>query len=160
MFYEQLKKACKNKSTSVTAVLKKIGIGTANGTYWKNGSIPASDTVVQLAEFLEVTTDYLLIGKETTTLTTDEQKLLENYRQLSPGDKEEASKRVKELTTQNISKEREEKHIISQSNISKTNGYEKELLRCFRELPLEEQMRLIGKVETLAEIFKNEESIG
>ena len=35
MFYDQLKQACKDNNTSITAVLKKIGIGTANGTYWK-----------------------------------------------------------------------------------------------------------------------------
>ena len=70
MFYEQLKKACKEKGTSVTATLKKIGVGTANGTYWKNGSVPSSDIVIQLAEFLDVSTDYLLIGKEAESKTT------------------------------------------------------------------------------------------
>ncbi|MDE5993917.1 MAG: hypothetical protein K2G60_00215 [Oscillospiraceae bacterium] len=67
MFYNQLKQACKKKGTSITAVLKKIGIGTANGTYWKNGSVPSSDIVVQLSEFLDVSTDYLLKGEERTT---------------------------------------------------------------------------------------------
>ncbi len=64
MFYHQLKQACINNKTTVTAVLKQLKLGTANGTYWKNGSIPASDTVVKLAEYLNVSTDYLLIGKE------------------------------------------------------------------------------------------------
>ena len=64
MFYDQLKAACKEKNTSVTAVLKKIGIGTANGTYWKNGSVPSSDIVVQLAEFLEVSTDTCLLERK------------------------------------------------------------------------------------------------
>lgn len=64
MFYEQLKKACKEKNTTITAVLKKIGVGTANGTYWKNGSVPSSDIVIQLSEFLNVSTDYLLTGKD------------------------------------------------------------------------------------------------
>ena len=51
MFYEQLKKACKENNTSITAVLKKLGIGTANGTYWKNGSSPSADIIVKLSEF-------------------------------------------------------------------------------------------------------------
>lgn len=88
MFYEQLKQACKKESTSITATLKKIGIGTANGTYWKNGSVPSSDIVVQLSEFLNVSTDYLLKGVEnnssTINLTTDEQELLDIYKKLSP----------------------------------------------------------------------------
>ena len=92
MFYNQLKAACKAKNTSVTAVLKKIGIGTANGTYWKNGSVPSSDIVVQLAEFLEVSTDYLLMGKNATpsalSLNDIEQKLISDFRSLSQQGKE------------------------------------------------------------------------
>lgn len=91
MFYDYLKQACKDNNISVTATLKKIGIGTANGTYWKNGSVPASDIVVKLAEFLDVTTDYLLLGKEksspTEQLTADEQKLLTYYKKLNDIDK-------------------------------------------------------------------------
>lgn len=83
MFYDRLKQACKNKNTNVTATLKKIGIGGANGTYWKNGSIPSSDVVVKLAEFLDVTTDYLLIGKERKLLLNDdEQELIGYYNKL------------------------------------------------------------------------------
>ena len=91
MFYDYLKQACKDNNISVTATLKKIGIGTANGTYWKNGSVPASDIVVKLAEFLDVTTDYLLLGKEksspTEQLTADEQKLLTYYKDLTKREK-------------------------------------------------------------------------
>ena len=88
MFYEQLKEACKNKKTSVTAVLKAINIGTANGTYWKNGSIPSSDIVVKLAEYLDVTTDYLLTGKESTSsLDEEDQECLDLFRSLSDKDK-------------------------------------------------------------------------
>lgn len=68
MFYDRLKTACKNAHTTITATLKAIGIGTANGTYWKNGSAPSSDVVVKLAEFLGVSTDYLLLGKENTEI--------------------------------------------------------------------------------------------
>ena len=79
MFYERLKYACKNANTTVTATLKAIGIGTANGTYWKNGSIPSSDVVVKLAEFLKISTDYLLLGKEQNIITDDTQELITNY---------------------------------------------------------------------------------
>lgn len=81
MFYDRLKIACKNANTSVTATLKAIGIGTANGTYWKNGSIPSSDVIVKLAEFLNVSTDYLLLGKEHIPVSqfSEEQELIDNY---------------------------------------------------------------------------------
>lgn len=101
MFYEQLKQACKKESTSITATLKKIGIGTANGTYWKNGSVPSSDIVVQLSEFLNVSTDYLLKGVEnnssTINLTTDEQELLDIYKKLSEINKAKVKERASVL---------------------------------------------------------------
>ncbi|MDE6591515.1 MAG: helix-turn-helix domain-containing protein [Oscillospiraceae bacterium] len=90
MFYDQLRKACKRNGTSVTATLKEIGIGGANGTYWKNGSIPSSDIVVKLAEFLDVTTDYLLTGKETPSanegLKPEERQFIEKFNKLEPID--------------------------------------------------------------------------
>ena len=103
MFYEQLKKACKMNNTSVTATLKAIGIGTANGTYWKNGSIPSSDMVVKLAEFLDVSTDYLLRGlellpeKSNITLDIDEMKVLGIYRSLSDAGKQWLKMRAEAL---------------------------------------------------------------
>lgn len=60
MFYDNLKQVCKEKGTSVTSTLKEIGIGTANGTYWKNGSYPNGDILIKLSEFLNISIDYLL----------------------------------------------------------------------------------------------------
>lgn len=133
-------------------------------TDWKSGkSNSYRKYLIEIAEFFNVSLDYLVYGKENqaTTLTADEQELLENYRQLAPDRKEEASKKVQELTTQDTSiKEYEIKPVIPHSNASNINIYEQDLLRSFRELPFGEQMKIIGKVETLAEIFKNEENVG
>ena len=84
MFYQQLQNACKKANTTVTATLKAIGIGTANGTYWKNGSMPSSEIVIQLAEFLGVSTDYLLTGEEKQqfNMSSDEKELLDYYKEL------------------------------------------------------------------------------
>ncbi|MBR0485693.1 MAG: helix-turn-helix domain-containing protein [Oscillospiraceae bacterium] len=110
MFYEQLKKACKQNGTTVTATLKKIGIGTANGTYWTNGSAPSADIVIKLSEFLNVTTDYLLLGKEENTISlqsegihqTDgrEQELLRNFRLLPDNQKDQLIGRVQLMAEQ------------------------------------------------------------
>lgn len=67
---------------------------------------------------------------------------------------------MKELSIQDTSnKDYYIKPVIPHSNISKINIYEQDLLRSFRELPFGEQMKIIGKVETLAEIFKSEENV-
>ena len=94
-------------------------------------------------------------------MTSNEQKLLENYRQLAPNEKEEASKRVQELVTQNTSiKEHKNESLISHSNISKINGYENRLLNAFRTLSYEEQIELTVKIEMMSEKSKAEENIG
>ena len=98
MFYEQLQKACKMNQTSVTATLKRLGIGTANGTYWKNGSSPSSDIVIQLAELLGVSTDFLLLGSEPTInsydMTEAEKELLSAYRNLNSEGQSFISKQI------------------------------------------------------------------
>ena len=133
-------------------------------TDWKSGkSNSYRKYLIEIAEFFNVSLDYLVYGKENqvTTLTADEQELLENYRQLTSNGKEEASKRMQELTTQDTSiKEHSIEPVIQHSDISKINIYEQDLLSSFRELPFGEQMKIIGKVETLAEIFKSEENVG
>lgn len=90
MFYDNLKQACINKGTSVTALLKELKMGTANGTFWKNGSSPSGDVLVQISEFLGVSVDYLLTGKEKSSkpdLSDIELELLEKFNRLLEIDK-------------------------------------------------------------------------
>lgn len=114
VFYNQLKQACKKKGTSITAVLKKIGIGTANGTYWKNGSVPSSDIVVQLSEFLDVSTDYLLKGENVSfkalNMSKDKQELLSIYDKLSSISKERVLERARVLLELEVEKKAEEQN--------------------------------------------------
>lgn len=98
MFYDRLKEACKTANTTVTAVLKAIGIGTANGTYWKNGSVPSSDIVIKLAEFLNVSTDYLLTGQSPSSSFSDtEKELISLFKSLSEADKIRVIERAETL---------------------------------------------------------------
>ena len=60
MFYERLIEICKNKSISVTALLKDLNISTSKGTAWKNGSTPNSNIAQKIADYFNVSTDYLL----------------------------------------------------------------------------------------------------
>lgn len=85
MFYDNLKSACKAKGTTITAVLKKFGVSTSNGTSWQKGTIPKTDIVIRFAEFLDVSTDYLLLGKtdsKSDELSSAEKQLLEHFRKL------------------------------------------------------------------------------
>lgn len=54
MFYETLKEICQKKNTTPSAVCLAIGISKSNATEWKNGRSPKLDTVVAIANHLNV----------------------------------------------------------------------------------------------------------
>ena len=64
MFYDNLRAVCAEKGTTVTTVLKELHMSTGSTGKWKEGSIPKSDTVMPLAEHLDVSLDYLVYGRK------------------------------------------------------------------------------------------------
>ena len=89
MFYEIFEKNCRQNGISPTATLKKLKISTAKLTAWKNGSMPNSEFLIPISEFLGVSIDYLLTVKEkesksTVILSDIEEKLINDFRNLSP----------------------------------------------------------------------------
>ena len=72
MFYERLKALCKEKSTTVTALLSTLNMSPAQGTWWKKGSSPKYETLVILARHFNVSVDYLM-GKDDSLSTSEPQ---------------------------------------------------------------------------------------
>lgn len=64
MFYDNLRKICREKGTTVTTVLKELKMSTGSTGKWKDGSIPKIDTVMQLSEYLDVSLDRLVYGRD------------------------------------------------------------------------------------------------
>lgn len=64
MFYDILYNLCSSRGTTITKTLKTLGISTSKGTAWKNGSIPNGEILAKLADYFNVSTDYLL-GNDT-----------------------------------------------------------------------------------------------
>lgn len=64
MFYDVLSTLCSSRNTTITAMLKELNISTSKGTAWKNGSTPNGEIISTIADYFNVTTDYLL-EKET-----------------------------------------------------------------------------------------------
>ncbi|MDE5772384.1 MAG: helix-turn-helix domain-containing protein [Ruminococcus sp.] len=64
MFYDNLKTICEKQNLKITTIVIECGgaPGSING--WKKGSMPNSNIVIALAMRLNVSTDYLLLGKE------------------------------------------------------------------------------------------------
>lgn len=83
MFYDNLKAACEAKGVKITPIVNECGGAKGSISNWKNGATPNSDIVAKLAVRLNVSTDFLIFGKEKSIeLAADEQELLEYYHML------------------------------------------------------------------------------
>lgn len=133
MFFEQLKKACQMRNTSVTAVTLQLNISKSNVTNWKNGTIPNGDVVIRLSELLDVTTDFLLKG-------TDEQSVFNNT--ISNSNNVEVNS-IKNENTYNSAEKKELSEITQ------------ELINIFENLPYKERIKLMGIVYDFEEKYKN-----
>lgn len=60
LFYDRVKEVCRKQNTTITTVLKKIGVTTASVGNWKKGTIPNGNILIKLSKELNVSIDYLL----------------------------------------------------------------------------------------------------
>ena len=76
-FYEIFISLCENVGKKPNAVGKELGIGSSIITQWKNGSIPSTEKILSLADYFNVSTDYLL-GRTTNLITNAGNSILGN----------------------------------------------------------------------------------
>lgn len=62
-FWNQFYQLCKNVDLRPTALGSKLNISSGTINNWKNGTIPNGETLLKLADFFDVSVDYLL-GRE------------------------------------------------------------------------------------------------
>lgn len=60
MFWKTLESLCSSINKKPQQVLKELSIASGSGTAWKNGAIPSSKNLQKLAEYFDVSVDYLL----------------------------------------------------------------------------------------------------
>ena len=64
-FWNQFYQLCRNIDLRPTALGSKLNISSGTINNWKNGTIPNGETLMKLADFFDVSVDYLL-GREST----------------------------------------------------------------------------------------------
>lgn len=71
MFFTVFESLCKQNGKSATAVGNELGISKTTISYWRNtkGVIPKQDALVKIANYFNVSADYLL-GNDATTSTS------------------------------------------------------------------------------------------
>lgn len=60
MFWERFYSLCIMQNTKPNIVCKEINLSNATATHWKNGKIPNGETLQSLADYFNVSIDYLL----------------------------------------------------------------------------------------------------
>lgn len=94
----------KEKKLTAKDLGEYIDVKPSSISAWKNeGSYPSSKYIVRISEFLNVSLEYLLTGKEKSSpaeLTADEQELLTYYKNLMEIDKGKLLERAKMMSEQ------------------------------------------------------------
>ena len=79
MFYERLRELCKQNHTTVSAMLAELGLSTGSTGNWKKGQLPKGDVLMQIADYLGTSIDFLVYGGYKYNLSDEEKHLLELY---------------------------------------------------------------------------------
>lgn len=62
--YENFRAACKRNGTTLTEVLNATGHSSGSTGTWKQGRPPKLDVVLEIADYLHISLDELVYGKE------------------------------------------------------------------------------------------------
>lgn len=59
-FIERLNLLCKEKGISISKMIKDLSLAHGNVTNWNKGAVPKGETLNKIADYFNVSTDYLL----------------------------------------------------------------------------------------------------
>ena len=96
MFWNNFVSLCNKNEKSPNGVCMELDLSTATATKWKNGSMPRPTTLQKIANYFNVSVEYLCgkeekpTGENTGELTEQEKILLNTFRRSS----EEAKQRI------------------------------------------------------------------
>lgn len=106
MFFEIYNQLCRNIGKSANKVAKDLSIASGTVSEWKKGRIPQNSTLLKIAEYFDVSVDYLLGNTdekntpntvssiEGIDLTQSEQEIIQMLRKM---DRDQLLKAVLEL---------------------------------------------------------------
>lgn len=66
MFWDNFTKLCEERNKKPNSVATEIGCSSGSITAWKNGRLPRMATLNKIAEYFNVTVDFLLSNNEQT----------------------------------------------------------------------------------------------
>lgn len=76
MFFDKYSELCKKKGKTPTGVAIELNVSRATVNYWKNGNVPKQDTLIKIANYFNVSVDYLLGNEKQKNPVTDSDEML------------------------------------------------------------------------------------
>ena len=76
MFFDKYSDLCKKKGKTPTGVAIELNVSRATVNYWKNGNVPKQDTLIKIANYFNVSVDYLLGNEKQKNPATDSDEML------------------------------------------------------------------------------------
>jgi len=101
MFLERLKKLCAEKNIKITNLIKELKMSSGILSNWKRGDIPKANTLTKIADYFNVSTDYLLCKTDDPT-PPNEKSSESNYESELDEYAVKLLKIVKQLSTEDI----------------------------------------------------------
>ena len=71
MFFETYNQLCKNIGKSANKVAKELSIASGTVSEWKKGRAPQNSTLLKIAQYFNVSVDYLLGTEQKNTSNTE-----------------------------------------------------------------------------------------
>lgn len=141
MFYDNLKSLCDSRGLRISTVVTDCGGALGSISGWKKGVMPNSNIVVALAMRLNVSTDYLLLGKG-----------IQNTSHISNSIVDHSSGTITVSgTAEAESKPDINPKVTTEQAMSDTS---KELLEIFESLPMRERIKLLNMVYDFEEKYR------
>ena len=79
-FYNKFLRLCEAKGVAPTRAALDMGYSKSAVMKWKNGNVPKYETIQAMAEYFNISADYLMdIGDDMPKVAPDVQELIEDY---------------------------------------------------------------------------------
>lgn len=110
MFWEIFSKLCDDKKIKPNPLGKELGISSGSITNWKNGKLPNGENLLKLANYFNVSVDYLLTGNNPNAnifpdtnmeLSYNEKEMLMLFAQISDRDQVKIIGQLEHIVAEN-----------------------------------------------------------
>ncbi len=92
-FFSRYEALCRGRKETPNSVARQLGVSSGSVTAWKRGAAPRNETLSKIADYFEVSTDYLL-GKTDLSEEADV-AFYGEYRELTQDEKEAIRRMVR-----------------------------------------------------------------